>query len=67
MNECDNLIISCRASLREGARVLVDEDDRETYDLVLTGDYVPSKNMTKIISYAQFTKITCGCCLIAMD
>ena len=60
MNECDNLIISCRASLREGARVLVDEDDRETYDLVLTGDYVHSKSMIKITSYEIFTKITCS-------
>ena len=46
---CGNLVVLCRASLREGARVLVDEDDRETYDLVLSGDYVPGKSMTKII------------------
>ena len=50
MNGKEQVIILFRVNLREGARILVDEDDRETYDLVLSGDYIPGKSVTKIIS-----------------
>ena len=48
MHDYNNGVTFYRVNLREGARVLVDEDDRETYDLVLSGNYVPGKCVTKI-------------------
>lgn len=50
-------MIFYRANLREGARVLVDEDDRETYDLVLSGDYVPGESINHKIYVATIKAI----------
>ena len=41
-------IIYSSVNLREGARIFVEEDDRETYDLVLSGDYIPGKSILYI-------------------